>query len=110
MPLAWLCRPLANHELKIMNTKGNTILITGGTSGIGRAFAEAFVQEGNKVIICGRRNHRLNEIKNSLPDIIAVPADVSDEKQRTELAQWVIANYPETNMLVNNAGVQLLAD
>jgi uncharacterized oxidoreductase len=93
-----------------MNITGNTILITGGTSGIGLAFAEEFVKEGNKVIITGRRVDRLNEIKSRLPEIITKVSDVADASQRTELAAWVGENYPETNILVNNAGVQFITD
>lgn len=51
-----------------MQVSGNTILITGGTSGIGLAFAEKFLGFGNKVIICGRRENRLNDIKKSIPE------------------------------------------
>ncbi len=90
-----------------MNTSNNTIFITGGTSGIGLAFAEAFLAKGNKVIICGRRADRLQQIKDKHPDIITRQCDIADAEQRTELAQWVIENEYEVNILVNNAGIQL---
>lgn len=93
-----------------MNITGNTILITGGTSGIGLAFAEEFIKEGNKVIITGRREDRLNEIKNRLPGIITKVSDVTDASQRIELAAWISENHPDTNILINNAGVQLITD
>ena len=93
-----------------MKITGNTILITGGTSGIGRAFAEKFLEHGNKVIICGRREDRLDEMKKKNDGIITRVCDVQDKDQRKLLAEWVIKNYPETNVLINNAGVQLLAD
>ena len=93
-----------------MKITGNTILITGGTSGIGRAFAEKFLEHGNKVIICGRREDRLDEMKKKNDGIITKVCDVQDKDQRKLLAEWVIKNYPETNVLINNAGVQLLAD
>ncbi|MDP9080218.1 MAG: SDR family NAD(P)-dependent oxidoreductase [Bacteroidota bacterium] len=93
-----------------MNTTGNTILITGGTSGIGLAFAEEFIKEGNKVIITGRRADRLKEIKDRLPEIITKVSDVEDAAQRIELAAWISENHPDTNILINNAGVQFITD
>ena len=93
-----------------MNTSGNTILITGGTSGIGLAFAEEFLRLGNKVIICGRRQNRLSEIQQKHKDIVTKTCDVADAKDREALSNWVISNYPDINVLINNAGVQLLAD
>jgi uncharacterized oxidoreductase len=90
-----------------MNTSGNTILITGGTSGIGLAFAEQILQEGNTVIICGRRKERLKEIKGKHPAIITRQCDITSETQREELAAWAIQNFPALNILMNNAGVQL---
>ena len=93
-----------------MKTTGNTILITGGTSGIGLTFAEEFVRLGNKVIICGRRQNRLAEIEKSNPGIITITSDVVNSQDRVDLAKWVINNYPDVNVLINNAGVQLLTD
>ena len=93
-----------------MQIKGNTILITGGTSGIGLAFAKKFWELGNKVIICGRREERLREIKKSFNGIETKVCDVQDGEQRAELALWVMDNFPETNILINNAGIQLLTD
>ncbi len=93
-----------------MNTSNNTILITGGTSGIGLAFAEEFLKRGNKVIICGRRQERLAQIKAKYPEIITKECDVQQKEQREELYKWVEKNYPDTNILMNNAGVQLAVD
>ncbi len=93
-----------------MEMTGNTIVITGGTSGIGLAFAERFLELGNKVIICGRREERLIEIKKRSKDIVTRLCDISKTEQRNSLASWVISNYPETNILINNAGVQLVTD
>ena len=93
-----------------MNISGNIILITGGTSGIGLAFAEEFIKEGNKVIITGRREDRLNEIKERLPEIITKASDVADAAQRAALAAWIIENHPDVNILINNAGVQFVTD
>ena len=93
-----------------MNLKGNTVFITGGTSGIGSAFAQQFLKAGSKVIICGRREERLNKLKEENPSIITKVSDVSVADDREEVARWVIEHHPEVNILINNAGVQLLAD
>ncbi|MCO5935495.1 SDR family NAD(P)-dependent oxidoreductase [Mucilaginibacter sp. RB4R14] len=93
-----------------MNITGNTILITGGTSGIGLAFAEEFLKEGNKVIITGRREGRLQAIKDRLPGIITKVSDLEEAAQRIELVDWIAENYPDTNILINNAGVQFITD
>lgn len=93
-----------------METAGNTVLITGGTSGIGRAFAEQFAARGSRVIICGRRKDRLAEIEQRTPGIVGHPCDLSRAADREELARWALAEYPELNVLINNAGIQLAAD
>ncbi len=93
-----------------MKMTGNTILITGGTSGIGFSFAEEFLRLENKVIICSRSENRLNAVKQKHPQIITKVCDVSVAEQREELCKWVLQNYPDTNVLINNAGVQLLTD
>ncbi|MCW3079589.1 SDR family NAD(P)-dependent oxidoreductase [Segetibacter sp.] len=93
-----------------MKTTGNTILITGGTSGIGLAFAEEFLSLGNTVIICGRRKERLAEIAQKHKEIVTQVCDVAEASDRENLASWVISNYPNVNVLINNAGLQLLTD
>ncbi|MGD8426715.1 MAG: SDR family NAD(P)-dependent oxidoreductase [Balneolaceae bacterium] len=93
-----------------MKLRGNTILITGGTSGIGLGFAKAFLKKGNKVIICGRRKHRLEQIEGEYPEIITRMSDVSKDEEREDLFNWVAKDYPETNVLVNNAGIQRKTD
>ena len=93
-----------------MKLAGNTILITGGTSGIGLAFAKKFLSEGNRVIICGRREERLADIKRAHPEIIVKTADVSVAEERVELVDWAISTFPDLNILINNAGIQLSAD
>lgn len=86
------------------------MLITGGTSGIGWAFAEAFLQEGSQVIVCGRREERLKALQDKYPKLATKACDVSRAAEREELAGWTTTNFPKTNILINNAGVQLTAD
>ena len=93
-----------------MQLTGNTILITGGTSGIGQAFAAYFHEAGNTVIICGRRQDRLNDMQAKYKGIITKMCDVGKAEDRRELAEWVKKEYPATNILMNNAGIQLTAD
>ena len=93
-----------------MQTAGNTVVITGATSGIGLAFAEQFYQLGNKVIICGRRGDRLTEIENKYPGIVTYMCDLSIDEERQDFFKWVLLYYPGTNILINNAGVQLTGD
>ena len=92
-----------------MELKGNTILITGATSGIGLAFAEEFYRLDNKVIICGRREDRLQELAKKHPGMIAIVCDVSLEKDRRDLFNRVKTEHPGVNILMNNAGVQFAA-
>lgn len=93
-----------------MRLSDNTILITGGTSGIGRGLAERLSDLGNTVIICGRRQSLLDAIAANNARIVTRLCDISDERQRQELADWASANYPNLNILINNAGIQLAND
>jgi uncharacterized oxidoreductase len=93
-----------------MKTVGNTILITGGSTGIGLALAEAFVKEGNKVIVCARSENTLSDAKKKLPGLITRKCDLSREEERESLHQWVTAKHDDINILVNNAGIQRMID
>ena len=93
-----------------MRISGNTILITGGTSGIGRALAEAMHGKGNKVIIVGRRQVLLDEITGRNPGMIGIAVDLSDSAAIAEFAESVKSQFPELNVLVNNAGIAGLED
>lgn len=88
-----------------MKLSGNTILITGGSTGIGLAFAERFIKMGNTVIVCGRRESVLQDAKKKFPNLITRVSDVGVESDRTALFDWVTTNYPDVNVLVNNAGI-----
>ncbi len=89
-----------------MELSGNTILITGGASGIGLAFAENFLKAGNKVIVVGRQENKLAVAKDKFPDLYTKVCDVSKEEERIRLYEWITENFPDLNVLVNNAGIQ----
>ena len=93
-----------------MQINGNTILITGGATGIGFALASTLVNAGNKVIICGRRENKLKEAMHKLPQILTKVSDVSKEKEREALFVWAKNNYPSLNVLINNAGIQRMVN
>jgi uncharacterized oxidoreductase len=93
-----------------MKITGNTILITGGGSGIGLALAEAFVGAGNEVIICGRRESKLQEAQEAMPDIHVKRCDLSVAEERAALFEWTSSYFPQVNVLVNNAGIQRTID
>ncbi|SOD26154.1 uncharacterized oxidoreductase [Variovorax sp. YR752] len=88
-----------------MKMTGNTILITGGTSGIGRALAEAFYDRGNRVIVSGRRQALLDEITAGRPGMVGMPLDLDDPASLPRLAEDVCARFSELNVLVANAGI-----
>ena len=87
-----------------MNISGNTILITGGATGIGLALAEAFLEKNNEVIICGRREDKLAQTKDEFPRLHTYICDVADRQKQKQLYVQVLANHPDLNILVNNAG------
>lgn len=89
-----------------MKLSNNKILITGGASGIGLGLTERFIQENNTVIICGRREAALREVKDKLPSVITKVCDLALEADRIELYNWVSENHADLNVLVNNAGIQ----
>ena len=93
-----------------MQIKGNTVLITGGATGIGFSLAEAFLKHDNEVIICGRREDRLLEAKARLPELKVRVCDVSKEEERKSLFNWVETDFSKLNILVNNAGIQEVLD
>jgi uncharacterized oxidoreductase len=84
----------------------NTVMITGGATGIGFALAKRFLKAGSKVIICGRRGDRLLEAKKKYPQMHIRPCDVSKESERISLCEWVIGEFPQLNVIVNNTGIQ----
>ena len=93
-----------------MQVTGNTILITGGGSGIGRGLAEAFHQRGNQVIISGRRQSALDEVIAANPGMTGYTVDMADKADVAEFAGRVIAAHPALNAVINNAGIMVDED
>lgn len=93
-----------------MQLSNRTVLVTGGTSGIGLGLAEAFLKAGSRVMVCGRNKEKLARVKEKFPEIIAMACDVSSAAQRKKLAADVMRNYPYLDTLVNNAGIQRYID
>jgi uncharacterized oxidoreductase len=89
-----------------MQLTNNKILITGGATGIGLGLTERFVQEGNTVIICGRREDALKKVASNLPGVLTRVCDLAIEAERIALYEWVAQEHSDLNVLVNNAGVQ----
>ena len=93
-----------------MKTTKNTILITGGTSGIGRGLAEAFHDRGNRVIVTGRREALLREVTANRPGMVGLPLDLGDPASLPRLTDEIRARFPELNVLVANAGISRTED
>ncbi|MGY4624287.1 SDR family oxidoreductase [Bradyrhizobium sp. USDA 4486] len=93
-----------------MKMTGNTILITGGTSGIGRALGEAFHDRGNRVIVTGRRQALLDQITAERPGLVGLPLDLDDATAMPRLAAEMRARFPELNVLIANAGISRTED
>jgi uncharacterized oxidoreductase len=88
-----------------MNLNDNTILITGGSSGIGFEMAKEFLAANNKVIITGRNMDKLESAKQKLGDVKIIQSDVSNPNSIKELYEQVSKDFPDLNILINNAGV-----
>jgi uncharacterized oxidoreductase len=84
---------------------GNTILITGGGSGIGRGLAEAFHALGNKVIIAGRRQSVLDQTTEANPGMASAVLDIEDPAAIRAFAARITSQHPDLNVLINNAGI-----
>jgi uncharacterized oxidoreductase len=86
--------------------KGNVVLVTGGASGIGLALAQRFLVAGSRGIICGRREAWLKTAAEKYPGLVTRKCNLALAEERIALATWVVREFPELNVLVNNAGIQ----
>jgi short-subunit dehydrogenase involved in D-alanine esterification of teichoic acids len=88
-----------------MTRQNNTILITGGSSGLGLQMAKVFLERGNTVIICSRSTEKLKQAKLALPKLITYQCDIADRIACEEMVAWLTRQYPSLNMLINNAAI-----
>lgn len=88
-----------------MQRSGNTILITGGGSGIGRGLAEALQADGNRVIIAGRRQSALDATTKANPGMLSIVLNVENAEGVRPFADDVVKRFPKLNVLINNAGI-----
>lgn len=93
-----------------MKMTGNTILITGGGSGIGRALAEAFSKRGNEVVIAGRRQELLNEVTAANPGMRSLVLDIGSADGIKVFAEQVRREFPKLNVVIQNAGLMKSED
>ncbi len=89
-----------------MKISNNTILITGGATGIGLALAKELITNNNTVIVCGRRQQMLDLAKAALPSLVTLQFDISELSQRRELYKTCLEKFPHLNIIINNAGIQ----
>jgi uncharacterized oxidoreductase len=87
-----------------MKTTGNTVFISGGSAGIGLAIAKKLSGAGNKIIINGRNEERLQNALKQLDNTVAIQGDLSIEADRIRIAKELKENYSEVNVIINNAG------
>jgi uncharacterized oxidoreductase len=90
-----------------MKLSGNTILITGGSAGIGLAFANKLVELDNEVIVTGRNQDKLDALAKTHPKLKTIRSDAADPKAITDLARTIKDKFPKLNVLMNNAGVMI---
>ncbi len=93
-----------------MQLNNRTVLITGGSGGIGLGLARAFHAAGSRVVVCGRDRDKLQAAERALPGLTAMACDVGSTSEREQLAREVLEGFPGLDVLVNNAGVQRTID
>ena len=89
-----------------MEIAGNTVFVTGGATGIGLALARRFLAAGSRVIACGRREEALSAARRAHPGLETFRGDLSSPEGRRAAVDVIVRDFPETNVLVNNAGIQ----
>src|SRR5438046_9176653 len=97
----------SNEQRSLMKITNRTILITGGSAGIGLAFALKFLELGNEVIVTGRRQTVLDAVKAKYPKLHTIQSDVADPQQIVALATRVKADFPKLDVWMNHAGILL---
>lgn len=85
--------------------ENNTILITGGSSGIGLEMAKQMLRMGNRVIICGRSAERLVHITKQQPGLVAIKCDITKAEERDALYEQILKQFGNLDVLINNAGI-----
>jgi len=93
-----------------MKLNNKTILITGGSAGLGLAMAQQLIAMDNTVIICGRNTNRLEQAKNNTPKLHTIITDVSNESSIDSLFTEICQDFPKLDILINNAGVMHIHD
>lgn len=93
-----------------MRTRGNTVLVTGGSAGIGLAIAKMLRATDNTVIVCGRDQARLEKAQATVPGIFTIQCDVSRDDDLASLMKRVREDFPRLNMLINNAALMHIGD
>lgn len=88
-----------------MEILNSTVIITGGSSGIGFEMCRQLIKRGNKVITCSRSLEKLTTAQKQLPDLIVYQCDIAQETACKSFADWIIENHPEANVLINNAAI-----
>jgi NAD(P)-dependent dehydrogenase (short-subunit alcohol dehydrogenase family) len=97
------------EESEEMEVNGAVVLVTGASSGIGRATALAFDRAGARVALAARRRERLEELASSMSNALVVPTDLADEKQAAAMVDATVSHFGRLDVLVNNAGAGFTA-
>lgn len=95
----------------MVDLKGKVVIVTGASSGIGAALAQAFSREGARVTLTARRLNRLQEVaRKCSAEVLVVPADLNQERDRSEVVRQTMTRWNRIDILVNNAGLGMYGD
>lgn len=89
-----------------MKLSDNTVLVTGGASGIGLALAKAFAMSGSTVVVCGRNTKKLEAVHKENPAIVTFHCDIAVDRDQQRLVEHIAQKHQSLNILINNAGIQ----